>query len=97
MFRNKYEILTGLPPFDYTTLPPGFVPKQERFYYEQNSRKVFNIRDQEGFIYNKNSGQSQGWQQNRWTCQKRNSRNCKVIVKTYGEFIVAKKNDHICY
>jgi len=68
----------------------------ERFTIELNHQKSSNIRDQEGFQYNRFSQKPNMFGEIRWACQKRKQKGCKCYVKTIGNFIVAQKHYHTC-
>ena len=55
------------------------------------------ICDQAGNKFIKDSKEPNKKGELRWTCQKRQSRGCKVVVKTVGDFIVSQKNSHVCH
>ena len=73
-----------------------FLPKYERFTYEVGKANSVIIRDQAGYRYGKDCKSTNKKGELRWCCQKRKSQDCKVIVKTVGDFIVFQKFDHIC-
>ena len=74
----------------------GFTRTNEQFTLQTNKSNGFNISDQNGFIYNKRKEANRAGE-TLWTCLKRKGGGgCKVVVKTLGDFIIAKKNDHTC-
>ena len=55
-----------------------------------------NICDPNGFEYIRGQAAANKAGETLWSCNKRRHRNCKAVVKTFGDFIVAKKNYHNC-
>ena len=74
-----------------------FIPKHEQFSFDGGRKNSVIIRDQAGHKFIKDSKEPNKKGEIRWTCQKRTSRKCKVVIKTMGDFIVSQKNDHTCY
>jgi len=53
-----------------------------------------NIVDHDGFQYMKKSSNKYG--EHRWTCYKSTKVGCKAVVKTIGDFIIARRYGHTC-
>ena len=76
---------------------PGYFPKEsERFSYESGKCNSIKIRDQAGKVYHRFSKVTNKSGEERWACQRRKQRGCRVVVVTVGDFIVAQKNEHTC-
>ena len=73
-----------------------FFPRHEKFFYVEGKYNSVLVKDRFGIKYKRESKTISRNGEIRWTCQKRCSRNCKVIIKTVGDFIISQKNEHIC-
>ena len=68
----------------------------QRFTVTTNRNNTKNICDQNGFQYIKAKASANKAGESLWSCNRRRHWNCKAVVKTLGDFIVAMKHDHTC-
>ena len=84
-------------PLRYSYDKTEFIPKNEKCSFISGKNNSIQIQDQAGFKYNQDSREPNKKGEVRWTCSKRSSRKCRVVIKTLGEIIISQKTNHTCY